>query len=141
MEANPLEDILKKDKRYKTLEKRSKLIWKRLNAGIRNKNTLFKRMKSMGKQAFALPEIDDLWSVNAKIEYSLLGDHYMTLMEDISFESYKMDGLPSTTIDKYIARQESMVSQREESMAKAEAAQARIKELLDSLEGIKAIAK
>ena len=91
-------------------------------------------MKSMGKQTFSIPEIDDLCKVNVDIELSLLSDRFDSIMEGISFSSKKLDGLPSAAIDKYIARRESVVTKWEEMMGQAEAAQARIKELLDSLQ-------
>ena len=134
MEANLLEDSLKKDVRFKELVKRSKIFWKRLDRGTKNKEALIKRMRSMGKQKIdSLPEIHNLTHSSFEIELSLSLDRYNSLMEGITFESEELDGLPSTAIDKYIARQESVVTRWEESMDKAEAAQVRIKELLDSL--------
>ena len=135
METNPLEEILKKDVRYKNLEKRRKILSKRLNQWIRINKTLLLLLKSKGKLALPkdLQEHDDLSKMNFKIGTSLLMDQYNSLKEGITFESDELDGLPSTAIYKYIVRHESAAKEREESMDKAEGAQVRIKELLDSL--------
>lgn len=133
METNTLEEILKKDWRYKKLEKRDKILSKRLNAGMRNKEALYKRIFSVGKQAFDIQEIDDLCKVNVDIELSLLMDRMKSIMEEISFELEELDGSPSIAIDQYIAHREVETAEREAAVDKAEAAQARIKELLDAL--------
>lgn len=133
METNNLEEILIKDVRYKNLEKRDKIYWKRFNVESKNEKTLLKCIDSMGKQTLALQEINDLIKNNFEIELSLLTDRYNLLKEGISFEPDELDGLPSAAIDAYIARQESAAAEREAAMDKAEATQARIKELLDAL--------
>jgi len=115
--------------RYKNLEKRDKIFRKRKYAGIKKMVTVFRRLISMQKKRFDLPEIYELIEVNSKMFF----DRYDWLEKGISFSSDELDGLPSTAIDKYIARQESVVTEWEESMAKAEATQVRIKELMDSL--------
>lgn len=133
MGTNILEEILKKDVRYKNLGKRDKILSERLDAGMKNKEVLYKRIYSLGKQAFDIQELDELRKVNVGIEVTLLLDRMGSIMEGISFEPEEVDGLPSIAIDKYIARRESAATEREESMDKAEAAQARIKALLDAL--------
>ena len=135
METNTLEEILKKDVRYKNLEKRRKIFSKRLNQWIRINRTLLLLLKSKGKIALSkdLQEHDDLSKMNFEIGTSLLMDQYNSLMEGISFKSDEVDGLPSDAIDKYISRKENWFIQREEAMDQAEAAQARIKELLDAM--------
>lgn len=156
METNTLEEILKKDVRFKDLEKRNIIFLKQLNRGIKKGFALLIRIQSMNKKDIVIPiEIENLKKKNFEIQMSLLNDYSNILKDGTLFESdgvvwlseeilndlnqdlknLKLDEIDaSTAIDKIIFYHKSWFSQREESLAKLEATQVKIKELLYSLE-------
>lgn len=134
MEANLLEESLNKDVRFKNLKKRSKSLSKRLDLVTKNENALYSRIRSMGNHILVIPEVIKFVITNSGIVKSLSENLYEFRKEVKSIKKNGADGLPYTPFDRYIAHKESCFVRWEESMDKAEAAQVRIKELLDSLE-------